>query len=321
MATLQARIEDYTGALTSALQTTAVQFLEDGCVEVSKAAMLAAPTKVHRFTVETAKVNTTNWSIAESGEVIRATYQTSVGEYDAQEESASLSSQMKDSGSIYYATNTSPKYTFPGADTIQFYPTYGSTGIIIKVYQLPDQYASISVSHSAITNFPTDYLVLPVLYTAYKIFHKKLVDLGSSLPTDLEVDGVDGDATKVFDAITDLATLVDVDDTTFLDLTSFFTSLASLIDVEEDVELAQAKIGEITTKLTEVNQELQNKIAKIGVEEREFGQNLAKNLQAYTTLIQKLNTDYQWLASQYTNIKSEYNEKIATLLGIAPAKA
>tara|TARA_Y100000310_G_C20058709_1_gene523950 strand:- start:75 stop:521 length:447 start_codon:yes stop_codon:yes gene_type:complete len=148
-----------------------------------------------------------------------------------------------------------------------------------------------------------------------------MVDLGSSLPTDLEVAGVDADATKVFDAITDIAILEDLTDITSLDLTSFFTSLASLIDDEEDVELAQVKIGEITTKLTEVNQELQNKIAKISVEEREYAQNLAKKLQSYTTLIQKLNTDYQWLASQYTNIKGEYNEKIATLLGIAPAKA
>ena len=316
MASLQTRIEDYTGAL-GGLTTTATQFIEDACVEVSKVAMLAAPDKAHRFTVKTSK-SVNNWSLTESGQVLRATFTTvTAGTYDAIEVDASLSSQLNDSGSIYYATRTSPRYVFPGNNTIQFYPTETST---IDVYQIPDDY-TITIGGSTITNFPIDYLVLPVLYTAYKIFHRKMVDLGSSLPTDLEVAGVDADATKVFDAITDIAILEDLTDITSLDLTSFFTSLASLIDDEEDVELAQVKIGEITTKLTEVNQELQNKIAKISVEEREYAQNLAKKLQSYTTLIQKLNTDYQWLASQYTNIKGEYNEKIATLLGIAPAKA
>ena len=66
-----------------------------------------------------------------------------------------------------------------------------------------------------------------------------------------------------------------------LDLTTEFTKLKTFINDEEDVELAQAKIGEISTKLSEVSQELQNKISKISIEEREYAQNLAKNLQLY----------------------------------------
>tara|TARA_Y100001963_G_scaffold157955_1_gene255906 strand:+ start:523 stop:1902 length:1380 start_codon:yes stop_codon:yes gene_type:complete len=81
---------------------------------------------------------------------------------------------------------------------------------------------------------------------------------------------------------------------------------------QTDIAIYQAELQKEQTRfnaeITKYQAELQSDMEGLNYELQEWNANLQKKISLYTTLISKLNTDYQWLQSQYQVVKSELSE-------------
>ena len=94
-----------------------------------------------------------------------------------------------------------------------------------------------------------------------------------------------------------------------------------------DMQTYQAKVAEESAKssidTTRFQAELGLRQAQAQEALAEFNANVQKKISLYTTIISKLNTDYQWLQSQYQVVKAELSEFMApyTQAGILDSTA
>lgn len=77
----------------------------------------------------------------------------------------------------------------------------------------------------------------------------------------------------------------------------------------------QEKIQEANNQQTKDSAEYSAKIQKYSNEMQSYSAEVNKSVQDFNTKLQKHSTDYQWLQSQYAQLKSDYNYGLQLLLG------
>jgi hypothetical protein len=77
----------------------------------------------------------------------------------------------------------------------------------------------------------------------------------------------------------------------------------------------QEKIQEANNQQTKDSAEYSAKIQKYSNEMQGYSAEVNKSVQDFNTKLQKHSTDYQWLQSQYAQLKSDYNSGLQLLLG------
>ena len=238
--------------------------------------------------------------------------------------------KLIDVDSIYYADSTNPAYTIDNGKIKIFpVPTSYETATITKVVP-----GAINDGQETIANMPRFLHNQVVRLASYYVLLKKIGDVRDSLPTDLN-------DTTVFDAIADFNDSIGV--TTSLpsvggDYSDAITKAKNLIDdatqlsadtedaeywlKEEDPEMLQSTLSTAAQELqraqsvlsghsAEINKyqaEISKESAEAGQALQEYQANLTKKIQSFTTLINKLNTDYQWMTAQLGIIKNMIDE-------------
>jgi len=182
--------------------------------------------------------------------------------------------EADDSNSLMKATNEYPKY-------------YVLDG---KLHVLPDpdatdkQYSSI-VSYTAlgdltgatITNFPTEFYRLPVLYASIKVLHEKMVGYSSELPSDISLPILPVSSSDISVPVLPQAPVFqDVSVTLPTTIPSYalqtfnnpvmedldFAKLKEFIETEEDTELATAQVSKINAKIQKYQADSQTALSK-----------------------------------------------------------
>jgi hypothetical protein len=77
----------------------------------------------------------------------------------------------------------------------------------------------------------------------------------------------------------------------------------------------QEKIREANNQQTKDSAEYSAKLQKYSNEMQSYSAEVNKSVQDFNTKLQKHSTDYQWLQSQYAQLKSDYNYGLQLLLG------
>lgn len=263
---------------------------------------------------------------------------------EARKVSASVKDRIADSSSIHFATALSPAYYLEGAK-IYMSPIAGSgSEIKLEVVQNINGY-SFNDSNEKIYNadgnastqsgFPVQFNELVVLHASETLLIEKLSNFASTLPTDL-----DGNTT-LFDEIADVSASISYTFPTS-DFNDAITKAQNLIDGttmggdtenesvqywlnDEDEDMVQVTLATAAQELSRANVILSEFNAELGGQSAqkqqalaEFQANLAKKIQLYNTVIQKIQVDYQWMTQQLQLITSKKQEFIQ--LNITPKK-
>lgn len=250
--------------------------------------------------------------------------------YDASFIDRKYVNKVKDLNSLYYADAVSPVYTI-NKGKVEIYPAPTSTESANITKVVP---GAIDDNAETIANMPRFLHNQVVRIASYYVLLKRIGDVRDSLPTDLN-------DTTVFDAIADFNDSIGV--TTSLpsvggDYSDAITKAKNLIDdatqlstdtedaeywlKEEDPEMLQSTLSTAAQELqraqsvlsghsAEINKyqaEISKESAEAGQALQEYQANLTKKIQFFTTLIGKLNTDYQWMTAQLGIIKNMIDE-------------
>jgi len=194
---------------------------------------------------------------------------------------------LGDTNSIYYATKESPSW-FPAGLSVHVYPNdVGTTAGFIQVYYD----TSVTTASDAIANFPADYYIFPVLFTAKQVLKYKLSAMRDRLPDVPNYDGyalpvatasADASSTGVNETVTQASTVDGYSQTNSqaTDYNEGWNAVRWYIENEEDLEIASAKMNELNA------------------EQQVFA------------------TDYQWLQNQLTLVNEEYEQRFVASFGI-----
>lgn len=255
--------------------------------------------------------------------------------------------KIQDADSIYYAPKTSPVYLVnKGSVFVYPVPTSDEQAKVLKV-----EPGTIDDSNETIANMPSSLYPLIVNIASRDVIIQRLGEFTSTLPTDLDSDTTVFDAIADFDDSLGITTaLPSISD----DYQDALTKAQSLIDdvssiggdvnvdgsgtdiysaqkwlVDEDPEMlngtlqtASQELQRATAVLSGYSQELNKYQAEVSKESAEAGQalqeyqaNLNKKVQLFSTIIGKLNTDYQWLQGQLQIVMAKIQEGYS-LIGI-----
>jgi hypothetical protein len=208
------------------------------------------------------------------------------------------------SGSIYEATPTSPVYFIKDA---KYFVEPGGGDIYVAtlpIIEYDDTYLGASDSSDPKGDLLAE-IAPAILYRASQNMLTYMIGRHlDELPTDLDQNSLNQDTTDVFELIADF------NETTSLNIASYFTELATLIDDEEDVELAGMKISQIQALLGEMTTEL-------GASKTEYDTNLAKRLQLYTTRLAKEKEILLIYQGRVLQLEKMYNEQLQMIVGTA----
>ena len=246
ISTFNQYIQLYAGDFTTndwsdeTLETKTDTWMQDGIKYVVNRVKQANPHLLHKFakdwnggTSESTGDRGEKYDIFNSsdvGELLHAYKQSSSKKYVAKRTDSSIAAYLGNTYSMYYATTESPAYFISGGEVF-VYPSGGTTGFIQISY---DTSVDCSDADMELTNFPDEYNVLPVLYTAEKVLEYKLGMLRKRLPKMPEYDGYADDNTGTEAAPTSAA------EAEGWDVVRYF------IESEEDSELAGSKIQELS---------------------------------------------------------------------------
>ena len=247
------------------------------------------------------------------------------------------SSQAKDvenPKSIYYALSDNPVYWINNANLLFIRPAPTGFGLSI-VTSSADRI--INDSGESITNIPTPFIELVVLHAAECILMERLGDFRTKLPTDLDAD------TTLFDQIADVSASISYTFPTS-EFSDAITKAQNLIDgttmqgdtepesvqywlADEDEDMVQVTLATAAQELSRANSILSEFNAELGAQSTqkqqalaEFQANLAKKIQLYNTIIQKIQVDYQWTQGQLQVVNGKKQEFIQINLGNAGPK-
>lgn len=248
--------------------------------------------------------------------------------------------KLIDIDSIYYADSTNPAYTIDSGKIKIFpVPTSYETASITKVVP-----GAINDGSETIANMPRFLHNQVVRLASYYVLLKKIGDVRDSLPTDLDanttafdeiadfndsigvttslpsVPGAYSNAIDKAQALIDDVASIGGDTNTDGSGVDIYSAQKWLVD--EDPEMLQSTLAvasqelqRASTALSSHNAEINKYQAEISKESAEAGQalqeyqaNLTKKIQSFTTLINKLNTDYQWMTAQLGIIKNMIDE-------------
>ena len=247
-----------------------------------------------------------------------------------------LSREVLDSKSIYYALAENPVYYITADNKLTISPApVVATNRGYKITVVQDHTGrTINDSAETISEIPTHFIELIVLHAAECILMERLADFRAKLPTDLDAD------TTLFDQIadidlsisytfpsTDFQDAIDkaknlIDGTTMSGDTEPESVQYWLADEDEDmvqVTLATAaqELGRANSYLSEFNAELNALTTSKGQELQEFQANLQKKIQLYDKIIQKITVDYNWTQGQLQLISQKKQEFQGVNLGMS----
>ena len=254
--------------------------------------------------------------------------------------------QVTDTGSIYYAPKTSPVYLIKeGKVTIYPEPTGTEKANITKV-----EPGAVNDGAETVANMPSSIIPLLLHIAARDVLIQRLGKLSTTLPTDLD-DTTVFDALADFDDSLGITTALPsihadyqdavdkaqalIDDVSGIggDVntdgsgTDIYSAQKWLIDEDpemlsgtiatagQELQRASAVLSGYQAELSKYQAEVSKESAEAGQALQEYQANLGKKIQLFTTLIGKLNTDYQWLQNQLGIVQSKINELWA-LIGI-----
>ena len=234
-----------------------------------------------------------------------------------------------DSDSIYYAPKTSPVYTLDkGKVYIYPAPTGSENGKVTKV-----EPGAINDNAETVANMPTSLIPLLLNIASRDVIIQRLGSFTGSLPTDLN-DTTVFDALADFDDSLGITTALPSIHADYQDAvdkaqaliddvgsiggdvntdgsgTDIYSAQKWLIDEDpemlngtlstagQELQRATAILSGFNADLSKYQAEVAKESAEAGQALQEYQANLAKKIQLFTTLIGKLNTDYQWLTGQ-----------------------
>lgn len=186
---------------------------------------------------------------------------------------------LGDTNSIYYATKESPSW-FPMGVSIHVYPNDSATtaGFIQVYYD-----TSVTTASNTIDNFPADYYIFPILFTAKQVLKYKLGAMRDRLPDtpNYRVYSNPSSSATTSNGVTTIAhddtvTPTDTQDSYY----DGWNAVRYYIESEEDIEIAGAKMQELTA------------------EQQLFA------------------TDYQWLQNQLASVTEEYEQRFMASFGV-----
>jgi len=247
------------------------------------------------------------------------------------------SSQAKDvenPKSIYYALSDNPVYWIDNTNELYIRPSPTSWAI---TFVRSSDGRTINDNAETIVNIPLPFIELVVLHAAECILMERLGDFRTKLPTDLDAD------TTLFDQIADVSASISYTFPTS-EFSDAITKAQNLIDgttmagdtepesvqywlADEDEDMVQVTLATAAQELSRANSILSEFNAELGAQSTqkqqalaEFQANLAKKIQLYNTIIQKIQVDYQWTQGQLQVVNGKKQEFIQINLGNAGPK-
>jgi len=251
--------------------------------------------------------------------------------------------QVQDENSIYYAQEYSPAYSIDFESNLRIFPDTSATkkGVIYVIFDSNSKtidddtetikdnaYNIYGVSFVTAERFPDIWKDYVILHASELLLLEKMVDFSKKLPTDLDAD------TTLFDQIADVDLEItytfpsaDYQDAldkakSLLDSTGSIggdgtvTSVQEWLEDEDEdmvrstIEAIQSELGRAGAILGEFNSEINAKVTQKSQVLQEFQANLQKKMGLYDKIIQKLSTDYQWVASQIQLVQAKKQEFI-----------
>jgi len=253
-----------------------------------------------------------------------------------------------DADSIYYAPKTSPVYSFKnGMVEIYPVPTGNENGKVTKV-----EPGAINDNGEAVTSMPSSLYPLLLNIASRDVIIQRLGSFTGDLPTDLndttvfdalaDFDDSLGITTALPSVHADYQDAVDkaqhlIDDVSSIDGdvntdgsgTDIYSAQKWLIDEDpemlsgtlstagQELQRASTILSGFQADLSKYQAEVAKESAEAGQALQEYQANLTKKIQLFSTLISKLNTDYQWLTGQLQLVMQNIAEGWA-LIGVRP---
>ena len=335
------QVEDLT-SLTVTDNDELSQFLKDGVIDVTNKWLAVRPQDSHLFTRESAEQtsNTSSPLNLNGAKIISVIRENGTNNYwrNCRKISPAEQYNVEDEESLSYASKINPAYMIGDNGNISVFPAPSSTTDAFKVYYVnndpeEDDGTDLEYNSASIKYFSDDKVYLVIIYAGMKLLQ---ATMGAKTITDLGVTAVppDSPTLSLGSEITFPTSSIPTYDNTIA--SSEFTNLSTFIDTEEDIELAGAKIQEINAILqnelnefNEKNTKFQSKlqeaiknadfdneedarlVQKYQAEVAAYQADIQRDVQEFQSNVQADVTEYQWLQSQYTSLKNEYDAAFA----------
>ena len=174
------QIEDLGGTLTVSDDTALQQWLRDGCYDVFNKIVAKKGDSVKIEFAANTTVTVGDTDISGYREIVLVDRKNGGSTFvTALKAPTTLEDKLEDSGSIYFATGTSPKWT-QKSQTLSIFPAPTASDTA-RIYYIPE-YSIVNwdSSTSSIQYFPQEYYRYVMLYGAIQLINRKMVDINLS---------------------------------------------------------------------------------------------------------------------------------------------
>jgi len=291
MATFTQQVDSLAGSSSG---TNAVQWFNDGVKDVINRFAIVNPNILPMFATQSADLtgSSTTLDLSSAHRVIsvfRRNSNSSVTYKTARQIAVKDRFKASDSTSLLRATEENPVYYIRNQTlNVLPLPTNSQTAHadVVQTTELG------SLSGSSISNFPSEYYRLPVLYASMKLLHVKMV--GHALPSDLSISSApsipsapsftapNGAIQNAVGAMSFSLTgtapvftppvMEDVD-----------TSAVQTFIDDDDIELARSQVEKISAQVQKFNADLASANQKFQEDNVEYQAKVQKDIQQFTT--------------------------------------